>query len=183
MASKRVALMGALILAAAAAPALAADGMRAPTIGDLDRVQGQIVMAKAQLELANAQQSLKKLRGEEVVQQAPDAPPVVTGVFGPANSPYARFAFADGSQQTARPGDLLAGDYRVVTVSVERVVIVNSRGRKLEARFARSAPAAEASPGSSAAGGDVYTGAPRPGVGLPPNLLPGTPIPARNGGR
>lgn len=142
---------------------LAAWADQVATIGDLDRVQAQIVVAEAQLQLAEARRKLAETQGRGVEETKEDSAPVVTGVYGAASAPYARFAYADGSQHSARAGDVLPGGYKVVMVSVERVVI-SRHGRRLEARFARSAPAAAPQPPASpAAGADIVVSPPMPG--------------------
>lgn len=114
------------------------------TLGDLDRIQGEILLAEAKVRLVDARLNLAKAEGS-----APDldasGPPVVAGVFGPAEHPYARFLLGDGSQLIGRDGDQLSGGYRVVRVGVDKVVIKDNKGREVVARFSGSAPAVQSS--------------------------------------
>lgn len=139
MASNRKIVWAGLLLAVGSAQA-----GPVPTIGDLDRVQAEIIMAEARKQLAEAQQALAKLRGDAPSEKEATAP-VVTGVYGTAKDPYARFLMADGGQMVGRAGDTLPGSYKVVHVSVEKVVIADARGHKRVARFSRSAPTAATS--------------------------------------
>lgn len=162
MASKR-GICGALVLLFAVGSAHA-NGV--PTLGDLDRVQGQIIMAEARRQLAEAQQALAKLQEADKADGAANVAPVVTGVYGTANDPYARFLLADGGQQVGRAGDLLPGSFKVVHVSVEKVIITDRRGRKHVARFSRTAPSAVESSAASGAPSAGSMNAPRP-AGMP----------------
>jgi type IV pilus biogenesis protein PilP len=150
-----------------APPAAPAEQLRplaipgAATLGDLDSIQGQILLAEAKAKLADARVNLAKAEGNDVDG---GGPPVVAGVFGPADHPYARFLLSDGSQLIGREGDVLSGGYRVVRIGVDKVVIKDKKGREVVARFSGSAPAAQtpASPQQQAA-------SPRPTApGFPP---------------
>lgn len=176
MASKRFQVLALALLwssvnamAQDAAPAAAADPAVAPptaaapidqprplnnpggaTLGDLDRIQGEILLAEAKAKLADARLALAKAEGSSTdLDHA--GPPVVAGVFGPVDRPYARFLLADGSQLIGRDGDALSGGYHVVRVGVDKVVIRDRKGREIVARFSGSVPSAiNSAPASSA---------------------------------
>lgn len=141
---------GAPAPATAAAPTAASGPLITPgvaTLGDLDRIQSQIVMTQARTRLAESQQALVKAEGSDkdapAAQEAePDvgAAPVVAGVFGTADRPYARFLLAGGGQTVGRKGDVISDGYRVEHVDVDKVVIKDRKGREIVARFSGKAP-------------------------------------------
>lgn len=142
---------------AAVAPApVATDPVRplnnpgGATLGDLDRIQGEVLLAQARAKLADARLALSKAEGSTSDLDT-SGPPVVAGVFGPAEHPYARFLLADGSQLIGRNGDALSGGYRVVRVGVDKVVIRDKKGREVVARFSGTAPASQGMPAAPAA--------------------------------
>lgn len=129
---------------AAAAPHAEPADARPPeagvaTFGDLDRIQSQILMMQAQLKLIQAQDALAKAEGTTPTG-ASSATPVVAGVFGTEARPYARFLLGNGAEATGRPGDVLPGDFRVVYVGVDKVVIKDRKGHMITANFSSSAP-------------------------------------------
>ena len=120
------------------------------SLGDLDRIQSEIVMAEARTKLADARLSLSRAEGTGVdLDIVTSGPPVVAGVFGRADAPYARFLLPDGSQMIGRTGDQLGGGYRVVRIGVDKVVIKDKKGQEIVARFNGSAPV---KPGSATPG-------------------------------
>jgi len=111
------------------------------TLGDLDRIQSEIVMSQARTRLAESRQSLAKAEGSSAADGfGEDIAPVVAGVFGPADRPYAKFLLAGGAQMIGRAGDALSGGYRVVQVGIDKVVIKDRKGRQIVARFSGTAP-------------------------------------------
>lgn len=133
-------------------------------LGDLDRIQSEILLAEARTKLAQAKKSLAEATGAEIDG---GGLPVVAGVFGPASKPYARFLMEGGTQMIGREGDTIGGGFRVVRIGVDRVVIKDRNGREVVARFSGTAPVS--SPSAGASGGS------NPAV-LPSNGL--TPFPS-----
>ncbi len=111
------------------------------TIGDLDRIQSELIIAQARKQLAEAKKALADAQGiQGPVAEAAPLTPVVVGVYGTQAQPYARFLLGAGAEAVGRPGDVLPGDFRVVSVSVEKVVIKDRRGRSQIARFSATPP-------------------------------------------
>ncbi len=143
---------------AAPAPVAAPTPTLAPgvhTIGDLDRIQSELIIAQARKQLAEAKKALADAQGiQGPVAEAAPLTPVVAGVYGTQAQPYARFLLGAGAEAVGRPGDVLPGDFRVVSVSVEKVVIKDRRGRSQIARFSATPPehsaAAPATPAQGA---------------------------------
>lgn len=122
------------------------------TLGDLDRIQSEIVMAEARAKLADARINLSRAEGTGVdLDIVTSGPPVVAGVFGTSEAPYARFLLPDGSQMIGRVGDQLGGGYRVSRISVDQVVIKDKKGQQIVARFNGTSPAKNANAGAGAA--------------------------------
>lgn len=135
---------------AAAAPATTPTPAPAPTpvampgvatLGDLDRIQSETVMAEAQRKLAEARKALETAQGVAAATDdgSLDAP-VVAGVYGAGSAPYAKFLIPGGGQVAGATGDQLPGGYRVVHVDVDRVVIRDRKGHEVVARFSASLP-------------------------------------------
>jgi type IV pilus biogenesis protein PilP len=123
------------------------------TIGELDRIQSELIIAQARRQLAEAKKALEQTQGD-ADPNATAAPliPVVAGVFGPQAQPYARFLLGAGAEAIGRPGDVLPGNFRVVSVSVERVVIKDRAGRVQIARFSSTPPESVPAPAVPVAG-------------------------------
>lgn len=116
------------------------------TLGDLDRIQSQIVMTSAKARLAESRQALAKAEGSRTEESiVEDSAPVVAGVFGSAERPYAKFLLAGGGQTIGRSGDMISDGYRVEHVGVDKVVIKDKKGRTIVARFSGTAPAGASS--------------------------------------
>lgn len=133
----------------AAVPPAPTGAQEGATVGALDAIQGEILLAEAKAKLAESRMALAKAEGSSAES---GTPPIVAGVFGPADHPYARFLLSDGSFLSGREGDQLTGGYRVVRIGVDKVVIKDSKGREVVARFSGSTPPAE-SVGPSTQGG------------------------------
>lgn len=127
------------------------------TLGDLDQIQGEALVADARLQLATAQAALAKVSGDADDTALGSGAPMVTGVFGPVGEPYAKFVYANGVETLGRPGDRLPGGYRVREVTVDRVVYVDDKGREQMARFGKAPPAQESAQGAGQQHNGVVT--------------------------
>ena len=123
----------------AQAPPLVTPGVA--TLGELDRVQSQIVLMNAKAKLAESRKALATAQGRgEEEETTVESAPVVAGVFGSTARPYAKFLLAGGGQTIGRRGDLISDGYRVEHVGVDQVVIKDKKGRRIIARFSGTAP-------------------------------------------
>ncbi|MDH0071209.1 type IV pilus biogenesis protein PilP [Stenotrophomonas maltophilia] len=130
-----------LMLALAAASANAQDAV--PTIGELSRIQAETLLLKARAEKAKAQSELSgdAAKGAVAAVVEPTIAPVVSRVYGAGDKLKARFLYEGGASTDEVVGSLIPGDYRVVVISMERV-IVERRGKRLELAFSGTPPVA-----------------------------------------
>lgn len=128
-----------LVLMLVAANANAQDG--APSIGELSRVQAETILLKAKAEKAKAQSELSGDAGKAsaAALNEPTVAPVVSRVYGAGERLKARFLYEGGSFTDEVVGALIPGDYRVVSITMERV-IVERRGKRLELAFSGTPP-------------------------------------------
>ncbi|KGE50306.1 type IV pilus biogenesis protein PilP [Xanthomonas euvesicatoria pv. euvesicatoria] len=130
-----------LFLLTLAADAAAQDSV--PTIGELSRIQAATLLLKARAEQAKAQSELSgdSTKNGAISLIEPTIAPVVSRVYGVGDKLKARFLYEGGASTDEVVGSLIPGDYRVVAVSMERV-IVERQGKRLELAFSGTPPVA-----------------------------------------
>ncbi|WP_164153628.1 type IV pilus biogenesis protein PilP [Stenotrophomonas maltophilia] len=128
-----------LVLMLVAVNANAQDG--APSIGELSRIQAETILLKAKAEKAKAQSELSGDTGKASAAafNEPTVAPVVSRVYGAGERLKARFLYEGGSFTDEVVGALIPGDYRVLSITMERV-IVERRGKRLELAFSGTPP-------------------------------------------
>ncbi|MDQ1090589.1 type IV pilus biogenesis protein PilP [Xanthomonas sacchari] len=112
-----------------------------PTIGELSKIQAQTLVLKARALQAKAQSELTGDTGKasSVVTTEPSVAPVVSRVYGVGEKLKARFLYEGGSFADEVAGALIPGDYRVISISMERVV-VERNGKRQELAFSGTPP-------------------------------------------
>ena len=127
-------VMGWLGYATAESQTPMADGLK--TVGDLARIQSETMVLRAQIDRASAEAELAgKTNNVDMSQQA--NMPVVRAVYGAGGVMYATFLFVNGLTQDAKAGQVIKGGYKVVELSVDRVVLARG-GHRFDAGFASS---------------------------------------------
>ncbi|HBP0221218.1 TPA: type IV pilus biogenesis protein PilP [Pseudomonas aeruginosa] len=157
-------------LLAASSGAIADDA----TVGDLTQLQGQVLLRKAQVDLAKQEDELRKLNGSAAggvpmglsSNGSVDAgTPSVRSVAGVNGKLYATFVYPSGITADAAAGETIPGGFKVVHVSVDKVGLQKG-GRRFQVGFASHAPSTGVAPGMSPGMG-------QPGYGVPQPMLPG----------
>lgn len=136
----------ALALACAAANAMATT----PTVADLDAVQAETVMLRAQAAKAKAAQELDELRGSGNVTGAADAAqlPTARGLFGANGTRYVVFLYPNGGVAEGEVGDSIPGGYRVLSFDSAGVHLRGRDGARHRIPFSMKAPTAAAANGT-----------------------------------
>lgn len=160
-----------LIAMLAASPsARAADA----TVGDLTQLQGQVLLKKAQVDLAKQEDELRKLNGGSAAgvpmglsaSGLGDAgTPSVRSVAGVNGRLYATFVYSSGITADAAAGETIPGGFKVVRVTVDKVELQKG-GRRFQVGFASHAP-------STLSNSGMNPGMGQPGYGVPQPMLPG----------
>ncbi|APO88667.1 type IV pilus biogenesis protein PilP [Xanthomonas euvesicatoria] len=139
-----------------------------PTVGELSRIQAATLLLKARAEQAKVQSELSgdstKAGATPLIE--PTIAPVVSRVYGVGDKLKARFLYEGGASTDEVVGSLIPGDYRVVAVSMDRV-IVERHGKRLELAFSGTPPVAPKT---------------KEQVPQPPYAFPSMMPPARTGG-
>ncbi len=150
--------------------ALAADA----TVGDLTQLQGQVLLKKAQVDLARQEDELRKLNGGSAGGVpmglssggfADAGTPSVRSVAGVNGKLYATFVYSSGITADATAGETIPGGFKVAHVTVDKVELQKG-GRRFQVGFASHAPSAGVANGMSPGMG-------QPGYGVPQPMLPG----------
>lgn len=129
------------------------------TVGDLARLQSQIMMAEARKKLVDAETPTGDRSGQGGAAGTGGTPaedqrqgqnydePVVVGIHGSAASPYALVRISDSAVVSVRPGDALPGGFKVERVTPGGVTVRrNDRQMTLGFSVAVDAPVAPQRP-------------------------------------
>lgn len=108
------------------------------TVGVLGRLYEQRLLVKAQVELMNAQAELKT-KGATTAHIAQSYAPTVKMVQGVDNNLFATFLYPGNMTMDARVGDTISGDYKVLAISVNQVVL-SKDGERIRLGFSASPP-------------------------------------------
>lgn len=163
-----VALVVALL--AASSGVIAADA----TVGDLTQLQGQVLLRKAQVDLAKQEDELRKLKagvaggvpmGFSSSGSVDAGSPSVRAVAGVNGKLYATFVYSSGITADAAAGETIPGGFKVVHVTVDKVELQKG-GRRFQVGFASQAPSTSVATG-------MNPGMGQPGYGVPQSILPG----------
>lgn len=157
---KRIALIAGIAPIACAY----AQTARTPTLGDLERIQAQTIILKAEASQAAAAAALAAKGGESDLG---GVPPVVSDVYGGRGGLFAHFLYANGASVVARAGDHIPGGYRVLSIALNHVRIEHA-GKVLDVGFSGATPTPvtpAASPGAPQFSGFPAPIIPAPGVG------------------
>lgn len=119
MAAKSACIALAIILSLASVVAQAQSSER--TVGDLDHVNQETLWFEAQKKLAKARQEFSD--GTRVEDRSAEGMPSVQGVQGVGNQLRAKFVYPSGAVTIAKSGDTIPGEFRISSVSIERVVL------------------------------------------------------------
>ena len=112
-----------------------------PTVGDIDDIQSQTFKQKALLSLANVNSELAKKNGQaDISTDAGGSAPNCSEVYGANNHLKVVFLYSDGSQVTGRQGETIAGGWKVLNVSLDKVQIERA-GKVRDCGFSASSPA------------------------------------------
>ena len=140
------------ITAVSAFPLVPASNISAhpvATIGELSAIQSDTLLLKAKLDRATVQHALdakKHLRAASSNHPAHVVSnmPVVTAVYGTDNRLYAAFLYPSGATAEARTGETIPGPFEVVSVSTDKVRLMQNK-QTFQAPFSAIAtkPAAE----------------------------------------
>jgi len=127
----------------------------AQSVADLDRIQSETIMYRAEAARAEA---LAKARGGNAAEPA-DALPVVRGVFGSGTALFATFLYPNGASVDAPVNARIPGGFVVAKVSPTAVELVRG-GNRYSLGFSDQrpmplAPAAAAKP-NQAPNGEAY---------------------------
>ena len=134
---------GALALLLLAAGTANAQGV---SVADLDKIQSEAILFRAELSREQAQRELSGLRGADTalaagaVGPAGSQRPAALGRFGANGRTYVRFGYADGSFAEAAVGESIPGGYRVLRFDDSGVELAQGRARH-RIGFAMRAPA------------------------------------------
>ncbi|EOD9062609.1 type IV pilus biogenesis protein PilP [Pseudomonas aeruginosa] len=159
-----------IAMLAASSSARAADA----TVGDLTQLQGQVLLKKAQVDLAKQEDELRKLNGGSAAgvpmglsaSGLGDAgTPSVRSVAGVNGRLYATFVYSSGITADAAAGETIPGGFKVVRVTVDKVELQKG-GRRFQVGFASHAP-------STLSNSGMNPGMGQPGYGVPQPMLPG----------
>lgn len=107
-----------------------------PTVGDLERIQGQTILLKAEAAQASAAATLASKGGNA---GAGGVSPVVSDVYGGRHGLFADFLYANGASVVAKAGDAIPGGYRVLSIALDHVRIERA-GRVVDVGFSGTAP-------------------------------------------
>nr|UVN19094.1 hypothetical protein [Pseudomonas aeruginosa] len=153
--------------------ALAADA----TVGDLTQLQGQVLLQKAQVDLARQDDELRKLNGGSAGGVpmglssgglADAGTPSVRSVAGVNGKHYATYVYSSGIMADAAAGQTIPGRFKVVHITVVKVELQKA-GRRIQVRFASHAPSAAVAYGMNPGMGQPAYGVPQP---MHPGLYP-----------
>lgn len=134
---------GALALLLLASGSVAAQGV---SVADLDKIQSEAILYRAELAREQAQRELSELRGNSggtvgsTAGRDAGPHPAALGRFGANGRTYVRFGYADGSFAEAAVGESIPGGYRVVRFDDAGVELAQGRARH-RIGFAMRAPA------------------------------------------
>ena len=127
------------------------------TVGDLARLHSQVMVAEAQKKLREAQGGGAAKLSSDATEEGVDTPetgsnarrsyasPVVVGIHGTAQSPYALVRVSDAAVVAVRRGDELPGGLEVEKVGHDGVVVRGADGERVLG-FSSALPAPAASP-------------------------------------
>lgn len=144
-----------LLLLAASTAATAA----VPSVADLDTVQSETLLIRAQAAKAKASQELSELSGKTDSGALPnsseaDAPlPTARGLFGANGNRYVVFLYANGGVAEGKVGDAIPGGFRVVSFDSGGVDLRSPTGRRSRIPFSMQAPTPPAQPSQPASPG------------------------------
>ena len=159
-----------IAMLATSSNALAVDA----TVGDLTQLQGQVLLKKAQVDLAKQEDELRKLNGGSAGGVpiglsaggfADSGTPSVRSVAGVNGKLYATFVYSSGITADAAAGETIPGGFKVVRVTVDKVELQKG-GQRFQVGFASHAPSTAGSTG-------MTPGMGQPGYGVPQPMLPG----------
>lgn len=141
MAAKAFRLAPLLLLAAVFAATAAV-----PTVADLDAMQGETLMIRAQAAKAKAAQELSDASTKTDSPAGGTAAktdaqlPTARGLFGANGSRYVVFLYANGGVAEGKVGDALPGGFRVLAFDSGGVDLRADNGRKHRIPFSMQAP-------------------------------------------
>lgn len=93
------------------------------TVGDLEKVQSQTELLKAQVAKATAAADLRAKDPQSTAGGISTGLPGVKAVFGRGRRLFATFVFAGGATMDAKAGDTLSPGMSVRSVAIDRVVV------------------------------------------------------------
>ncbi|HEH8421540.1 TPA: type IV pilus biogenesis protein PilP [Pseudomonas aeruginosa] len=147
---------------------LASGQACAGTVGELAEIQAQAILTEAKVRLATAQRQLEgkgeagqvvSAQGQTFAMPVPapptitqPVPPVVRTIYGAGGRMTATFLFPGGYEVDAASGTELPGNYRVESISLDKVVLTDKDGNRVPVGFSSVAPTQAA---SSAQGASV----------------------------
>ncbi|MFY2610549.1 type IV pilus biogenesis protein PilP [Achromobacter ruhlandii] len=136
-----------------------------PTLSELSRLQGEVLLAELRVKLQKAQSQL----GVTVAtsRTAVSAThPVIRFIGGPGTNLYAKLAFPGGTQIDARAGQQIPGCYTVEKITIDEVRLVDCSGARVVLATS-SAPSAPPAPQATL---DTPSTPARPIAGGPPQM-------------
>jgi len=93
------------------------------TVGDLEKVQAQTELLKAQVAKATAADDLRSKDGQSSAAGVTEGLPGIKAVFGRDNHLFATFVFPGGSTMDAKTGDAIEPGMYVQSIAIDRVVV------------------------------------------------------------
>lgn len=136
-----------------------------PTLSELSRLQGEVMLAELRVKLQKAQSQL----GVTVATTrtaVSSTYPVIRFIGGPGANLYAKLAFPGGTQIDARAGQQIPGCYTVEKITIDEVRLIDCSGASVVLATS-SAPSAPSAPQATA---DVPSAPARPIAGAPPQI-------------
>lgn len=151
----------AALLAASLIASMTVSAQAQTSVADIDRIQSDALLIKAQTERAKAQKELAELQGISPAD-AGGGLPVVRGIFGANGKRYVSFLYPTGGVAEAQAGGTIPGDYTVRSFDATGVVLSKGK-RTYRIPFSMQAPTLPpsqpmgANPYSPISGGPITT--------------------------
>lgn len=110
-----------------------------PSWGHISNLQALEIQYKAEAGAAKARQEAiemgARIDGYKTESKAPLSAvgiPAYLGAVGNPSRPKATFMLDGGNQVTARVGDTLLGGFKVTSITLNKVVVIDSQGKSIE---------------------------------------------------